>query len=151
MIDILVYLFENYIEADDYPDETTLARELSEAGFDRKEIDDAIAWINGLEKLPDFYPENLANGRSLRCYAAAEIQKIGTDGISFLMSLESAGILTPVQREWVLDRIMALREREVSLEQIKWIILLVLRSQGPTGDFFYVEDLLFGGEKAELH
>ena len=51
MFDILVYLFENYFEADLHPDQGTLEQELSAAGFDSTEINLAFDWLNGLETL----------------------------------------------------------------------------------------------------
>ena len=152
MFDILVYLFENYFEADVYPDEGTLTRELSAAGFARDEINQAIAWINGLEKLTQqSYLPDLANSRAQRCYSDIEETRIGIESRGFLLFLESSGILNPVQREWVIDRIMALNEHEVSLEQVKWTVLLVLWSQGQASDFMFIEDLLFGDAQPTMH
>ena len=152
MFEILVYLFENYFEVDVYPDEGTLTRELSAAGFDRDEISQAMAWISGLEKLTQqSYLPSLADSRSQRCYSEAEEERMGPESRGFLLFLESSGILNPVQREWVIDRVMALNEREVSLEQVKWTVLLVLWSQGQASDYMFIEDLLFGDTQPTMH
>jgi Smg protein len=152
MFEILVYLFENYFEVDVYPDEGTLTRELSAAGFDKDEISQAMAWINGLESLTqDSYLPGLAESGAQRFYSDAEEEKIGTEARGFLMFLESSAILNPVQREWVIDRIMAFSEREVSLEQVKWTVLIVLWSQGQASDFMFIEDLLFGDTQPTMH
>ena len=45
------------------------------------------------------------------------------------MYLEQLGILDPVTREVVIDRIMALDSREVDLPRIRWVVLMVLFSQ----------------------
>lgn len=153
MFDILVYLFENYFEVNVYPDESTLTRELSAAGFDREEINQAMTWVNGLEKLAqdNSYLPHLAESRSQRFYSEAEETKIGTESHGFLLFLETSGILNPVQREWVIDRIMALNEHEVTLEQVKWTVLIVLSSQGQASDFMFIEDLLFGDTQPTMH
>lgn len=152
MFDILVYLFENYFEVDVYPDEGTLTRELSAAGFDHDEINQAMAWIGALEKLTQqSYLPGLADSSAQRFYSEAEETKIGTASRGFLLFLESSGILNPVQREWVIDRIMALNEFEVSLEQVKWTVLIVLWSQGQASDFMFIEDLLFGDTQPTMH
>jgi Smg protein len=152
MFDILVYLFENYFEINVYPDEGTLTRELSAAGFDRDEINQAMAWVNGLEKLAQqSHLPGLENSRSQRIYSDTEEAKIGTESRGFLLFLETSGILNPVQREWVIDRIMALNEHEVSLEQVKWTVLIVLWSQGQASDFMFIEDLLFGDTQPTMH
>lgn len=152
MFDILVYLFENYFEVHVYPDEGTLTRELSAAGFDRDEINQAMTWVNGLEKLSQAsYLPSLADSHAQRFYSDAEETRIGTDSRGFLSFLETSGILNPVQREWVIDRIMALNEHEVSLEQVKWTVLIVLWSQGQASDFMFIEDLLFGDSPPTMH
>lgn len=152
MFDVIVYLFEHYFEADVYPDEGTLTRELSAAGFDSEEINQAIAWMNGLENLAQSsYPESLAKSRSVRCYGEQEAAKINPENRGFLMFLEASGVLNAVQREWVIDRVMALNEPEVTLEQVKWTVLIVLWSQGQGQDYLFIEDLLFGDSKAMVH
>ena len=152
MFDILVYLFENYFEANVYPDEGTLTRELSAAGFDRDEISQAMAWVDGLEKLTQqSYLPSLADSRAQRFYSDAEETKLGTDSRGFLLFLETSGILNPVQREWVIDRIMALNEHGVSLEQVKWTVVIVLWSKGQASDFMFIEDLLFCDAQPTMH
>lgn len=152
MFDILVYLFENYVEMNAYPDETTLTRELSAAGFDRNEISQAITWFHGLENLANAsYSENLAVSNATRCYSEQEIQRIGAEGIGLLAFLENSGVLNPVQREWVLDRISAVDEAELTLEQVKWIVLFVLWNHNEPQQFFFIEDLLFGDGQPTLH
>jgi hypothetical protein len=49
------------------------------------------------------------------------------DGL--LLSLERGGILSPTRREIVIERLLALDTEELSLEQVKWVVLMVLSSQ----------------------
>ena len=51
MFEVLVYMFENYIEADIRPDQRTLARELFAAGFDQEDINGAFDWFSALEEM----------------------------------------------------------------------------------------------------
>lgn len=152
MFDILVYLFENYFEADLHPDQGTLEQELSAAGFDSTEINLAFDWLNGLETLPNTpYPESLIASKSARIYADLEQKKIDVESRGFLAFLEASNILNPVQREWVIDRILALNDRDVGLEQVKWIVLMVLWSHGQADDYLFMEDLLFGDSSPQMH
>lgn len=152
MFDILVYLFENYFEADLHPDQGTLEQELSAAGFDSDEINLAFDWLNGLETISHSpYPDHLANSDSIRIYSDVEAEKIDTESRGFLAFLEASNILNPVQREWVIDRILALNDRDVGLEQVKWIVLIVLWSQGQAEDYLFIEDLLFGDSAPQMH
>lgn len=152
MFDILVYLFENYFEMNAYPDDSTLTRELSAAGFDRNEISQAISWFHGLENLANAsYSDSLLVSHASRCYTDQEIQRIGTQGVGLLVFLESSGVLDPLQREWVMDRVFAVEESELTLEQVKWIILFVLWNHNEPQQFFFIEDLLFGDGQPTLH
>ena len=53
MFDVLMYLFENYMEEDTEfnPDQESLTTELSQAGFPRVEISKAFSWLEGLSGL----------------------------------------------------------------------------------------------------
>ena len=151
MFDILVYLFENYFEAEVHPDHGKLARELSAAGFDSDEISRAFDWFSGLEQLSESaaYPETFAASQSTRCYTPQEQQRIDHQAQGFLGFLESSGILNPIQRECVIDRVLALTDPDVSLEHVKWIVLMVLWSHGQ--DYVFMEDFLTGDTSPRLH
>lgn len=152
MFDILVYLFENYFEANLHPDQGTMEKELSAAGFDSSEINLAFDWLNGLDKLSHApYPDHLVNSKSVRIYAETEIKKIDVESRGFMSFLEVSGILNPIQREWVIDRILALNDRAVSIEQVKWTVLIVLWSQDQAEDYLFLEDLLFGDNTPQMH
>ena len=151
MFDILVYLFENYFEIELQPDHGKLTRELSAAGFDSDEISKAFDWFKGLETLSqqEGYAASLAHSDATRCYAGPEQAKLDTESQGLLAFLEGSGILSPLQRECVIDRVLALNEREVSAEQVKWIVLMVLWSHGQ--DYVFMEDFLTGSTEARLH
>ena len=56
MFDVLMYLFETYIhtEAELRVDQDKLEQDLTDAGFDREDIYNALLW---LEKLADYQEE----------------------------------------------------------------------------------------------
>lgn len=156
MFDILTYLVERYFDLGAYPDLATLSRQLAAAGFEPGDIEQAMHWLSGLEQPT---PLVVLGGRrraargngSLRHYAAAEARKIASTGRGFLHFLEAAGVLEPAQREVVIDRIMALDEVEVGIEQVKLIVLMVLWNQGEPLDSLVVDELLMSERLATLH
>jgi Smg protein len=151
MFEVLVYLFENYFEANIHPDQHTLARELSAAGFEDADINEAFNWFNTLEAMSQETAQApLVPAGRMRIYSEAEAKKISSDSLGFLMFLEQAGVLTPAQRELVIDRAMALPEA-ISLEETKWIVLMALWNQGKAGDYLFVEDALFSDTRPTLH
>lgn len=152
MFELLVYLFENYIEADVRADEKTLARELSAAGFDSDDISHAFNWFTSLAEMADqASPEAAADRAAYRIYTTEESKKIGQDSRSFLLFLEQATVLNPLEREVVIDRLMDLPEMEVGLDQTKWIALMVLWRHGKARDYLFIEDALFNDGHPTIH
>jgi Smg protein len=149
MFDILVYLFENYYQADLYPDQDALARKLSAAGFEHDDISDALVWLQGLST-PEAstLPDSLADSKAFRAYAEVESTKLGVEGLGFLAFLENAKVLTPLLRELIVERAMALSEDGVSIEKLKVIVLMVLWSQQHSIDSLILEELL--SDRAQL-
>ena len=52
MIDILVYLFENYADFADQPQPEALARKLNALGFPENDISRALLWLTELQHAP---------------------------------------------------------------------------------------------------
>ena len=51
----------------------------------------------------------------------------------------------------MIDRAIALSDRDVTLEQVKWIVLMVLWRQGQADDYLFMEELLFGDSTPQMH
>lgn len=152
MFDILVYLFENYFDSGSHPDSATLTRKLTLAGFDNDEITQALDWLSELAELEtDSYPAALAQSHSFRCYASFEMEKIDAEGRGFIMFLEQAGILNPLQRELLIDQVLAMDENTPSLEKIKLIVLTQLWMKNQLTDQTIIEKLLLANDSYCLH
>ncbi|MBI2961253.1 MAG: DUF494 domain-containing protein [Betaproteobacteria bacterium] len=152
MFDVLVYLFENYYQAESYPDPDTLSKKLHAAGFENEEINDALAWLNRLERPQDNdLPPTLESSRSFRGYTAQEAAKLTTEGRGFLAFLESARVLSPLLRELIIERAMALPDAAIGLEELKVIVLMVLWTRRGNVDALILDELLPDGEKRQMH
>ena len=155
VLDILIYLFENYFDGDldegDEPDRDTLKAELERAGFPSGEVERALCWLEELAADPA-RSEAAPTGRAIRVFGALEQSRLDTDCRGFLVHLENVGILSPVQRELVIDRLMALEGDEIDLEKLKWVVLMVLFSQpGQETAFSRMEDLVFEERPGAVH
>lgn len=68
------------------------------------------------------------------------------------MFLEQVEVLTPEIREMVIDRIMGLETNEFELDDLKWIILMVLFNvPGNENAYTLMEELLYTKEQGILH
>jgi Smg protein len=146
MFDILLYLYDNYLVTDIYPDPETLSRKLAAVGFEADDIDRALTWLHALETLDLDTDTDTPLSQGVRCYTDEECRRLDPEGIGFLTHLETAGLLPPQAREWVIDQALALEDTEVPAEKVKWITLLAIsRLHGP-GDAIWLEDLVRAGE-----
>jgi Smg protein len=137
-----MFLFESYFDAGNYPDNDKLSVKLSAAGFEDNEIHLALAWLSGLKELSaSNYPDSINLGGT-RCYAELETERICIEGLSFITFWEQNKIISPVEREMIIDRAVALGTENLSLEKVKLIALMVLWNLHDELDSVLVEDLM---------
>lgn len=158
MFDILMYLFETYIHSDIelLMDHEELTEELTRAGFHKEEIYKALDWLEQLAALQDSDQQPYLNPSytpSIRIYTTAEMDKLDVVCRGFLIFLEQIKVLTQETREMVIDRVMELDSPEIELEDLKWIILMVLFNvPGSESAYQQMEELLFDlGDGSVLH
>lgn len=145
VLDVLLYLFETYSDQEpEAADQDVLREELLKAGFREPEVDSALDWLDGLqgENIEPF--ASVPGERSIRIYNDVEIRRLDPECRGYVLYLEQVGILSPAQREVVIERLMALDSGTVDKEQVKWVVLMVLFSQpGQETAFARMEDLVF--------
>ena len=154
VLDVLMYLFENYFydEPDEQPDRESMEENLHEAGFSNGEIDKAFEWLDGLAE-QRYQPEfKVQSSEPIRIFIDSEMNRLDTMCRDFLMYLSNTGILDAQRRELVLDRLMALESDEIALEDVKWVVLMVLFNQpGQEANYAWMEDLMFDTEQDYRH
>jgi Smg protein len=157
MFDILMYLFENYIhsEAEVMVDHDILTDELTRAGFHQDEIYKALSWLEKLAALQDTdsYPYfSREASRSFRIYTDEENQLLDIECRGFLMFLEQVNVLDFTTREMVIDRVMELDTKFFSIDDLKWVVLMVLFNvPGKETAYSQMEDLIFDEQEGPLH
>ena len=153
VFDVLMYLFENYYMDDDNvvaPDRESVQQELSKAGFPSPEIDRAFQWMEGLAS--ETTPPSRQAEHSVRMFSRQEMGRLDTECRGFILFLEQMGVLTTASRELTIDRAMALENEDFDLDQLKWVILMVLFNQpGEEAAYAWVEDLVFDNITTCLH
>jgi Smg protein len=133
VLDILIYVFDRYMleETPEVPQREQLARTLERAGFAPAKVERALDWLTDLafghSRLDS--EDALAPRGTLRIYTDSELTRLSTESRGLLLQLERARVLTPQQREIVIERMLALDADEPDAEQLKWVVLMVLSSQ----------------------
>ncbi len=154
VLDVLMYLFETYVDTEEEPeqDQNELREELVRAGFNDGEIDQALDWLDGLAVNKDMLAPNSQTDQGTRIYVAAELERLDASCRGYILYLEQIGILSPEQRELVIDRLIALETPDIDVEQVKWVVLMVLFSQpGQEQAYARMEDLVFEDNAGLIH
>jgi Smg protein len=130
VLDILIYVFDRYMlsEPPEVPARAHLARDLQRLGFAPNNVERALDWLTALAFGPE-QPQGPAVTGGVRLYSDSELARLSTECRGLLLRLESAQVLTPLQRELVIERLLALDADEADAESLKWVVLMVLSSQ----------------------
>ncbi len=151
MFDVLIYLFENYLdnEIEMFGDADAIASELIDAGFEQPEVSKAFDWLESLTEESTITP---TVSSAFRIFSEQEKVVLDLECRDFLMFLEHSKILTPTTREIVIDRAIALKNENITLEKLKWLVLMVLLSQpGDAVAFSRMEDIVYDLSPVSLH
>jgi Smg protein len=150
IFDVLIYLFENYMEdeMDRLPDNDAIRTELMEVGFEQLEVVNAFDWLESLTA----HVVMTSTSPTFRIFSEQEQRKLDLECRNLLLFLEHTGILTPANRELTIDRAMALADQDITLDELKWIVLMVLLSRADDAvAFSRMEDLVYDLTPAYLH
>ncbi|HHJ18214.1 MAG TPA: DUF494 domain-containing protein [Gammaproteobacteria bacterium] len=154
IIDVLMFLLENYV--DDgipvEPDWNNLEDQLIEAGFGNFEVNKAFDWLEDLSRLEPV-KSDAAFSRSMRVYRPEEAERLGREGMGLLYFLEQNGVLSNLTREQVIERVLALDSTHLDLDQLKWVVLMVLFNQPHEGgtDLAWLEELVYDERPINMH
>ena len=136
-------------EIEMFPDSDVIRTELLEAGFESCEVNKAFDWLDSLSLQQAVKSSVTA---TFRIFCSQEISKLDLECRNLILFLEQNGILNSVNREIVIDRAMALENEEISMEKLKWIVLMILLSQ-PDEEiaFSRMEDIVYDLVPTYLH
>ncbi|MFP2770172.1 DUF494 family protein [Oceanisphaera sp. KMM 10153] len=157
MFDVLMYLFETYIhtDVDAMVEQDALADELTQAGFHKEEILKALAWLERLAELQEAEEAPIwarSAPDSFRIYTQEELYKIDAEGRGFLLFLEQIKVLNAETREIVIDRLMELDPPEIELDDLKWVVMMVLFNvPGSESAYQQLEELIFEQPEGAVH
>jgi Smg protein len=161
VVDVLMFLFERYLDDDDSnktghvtDKRDSIQLRLEEMGFHNQDINQAFDWLEDLADVQANMQDEkqiTIKETSTRIYSEQEKTLITQESIGFLNFLQQTNILTPVTRELILDRVVALGH-PLDAEQLKWIIMIVLHTQpGEEYTLTLIEDFLFDDTIDHIH
>ncbi len=133
ILDVLTYMFDYLFEEAEQDstheiNDTELKAHLSDIGFDTIRIDKALSWLENIATIQDgkIKPFKTTYQGSMRIYTEVEKIKLSAKSRGFLLFMENIGQLDANQREMIIDQIMSLGDASISLEDLKWVVMMVL-------------------------
>ncbi|MGC8520926.1 MAG: DUF494 family protein [Steroidobacteraceae bacterium] len=133
VLDVLIYVYDHYMMADpaEVPARRQIFSALARKGFTVGEVVEAMEWLSVLAAGSQSAAagEPAAGPRAVRVFADGELWRLSDECRGFLTRLDRDGVLTPEQRELVIERTLALDVAEPTLDQLKWVVLLALSVQ----------------------
>jgi Smg protein len=152
MFEVLVFMFENYFAHHAMPDSDVLTQELSAAGFAQSDITGAVSWFDEMKTMLNQPPAIYSHQHTgMRMFAPQELKKINMESISFILFLQQANVINDVERDLIIDRAMALKQEQITIEEMRWITMIALWNAGREKDYLFVEDALFNPRGLTLH
>ncbi|HHA19166.1 MAG TPA: DUF494 domain-containing protein [Methylophaga sp.] len=157
VLDILMYLFETYLDDDqsDIPSEDSMRNELARIGFQDAKVSKAFDWLDDLSVLKDDISDKNSlkksdiktlelKHQSIRIFSHFEMEKFDKKARGVLLDLVELGVISSDQRELIIDKALALDITHIDQEQMKWVILMVLFNlPDSAGSFTWLQDLLY--------
>ena len=134
VLKVLIYVYDHYMLGDPagVPERRHMLEDLQKRGFSVSEVVAAMEWLSALvgdQRISAGSEAGSLGQAGMRVFADGELSRLSSDCRAFLMLLDRQNVLTPQQRELVIERALALDVEEVDVEQLKWVVLLVLSSQ----------------------
>ncbi len=133
ILDVLTYMFDYLFEEAEQNaaheiDDIELKEHLADAGFDISRIDKALSWLENIATLQDgkIKPFSTIDDNSMRIYTDAEKLKLNAKARGFLLFMENVGQLNANQREMIIEQVMSLGDASISLDDLKWVVMMVL-------------------------
>lgn len=157
MFKCLMYLFENYVqsEMDVIMENKILTDELSEAGFQKDAVFKALAWIEGLADMKNSFDYSSLSAvplSSFRVFTLKESIKLDLECRGFIYFLEKVSVLSPETREMVIDRAIQIESKSFSVDDLKWVVLMVLFNlPNQQAAFTQLEGLMFDEAGGAMH
>ena len=155
VLKLLRYLMERHAEGDfELCDEDLeVLDELESSGFDPDLAERMFSWFTSLNALQNAEKHHTnKNSDAIRIFNPEECEHLVPSVRGFLLFLEQVGILNPVSRERVINRLMAADDVTIGLDHAKMMALFVLYNEEDNKEAFHcMESLLLTQAQGGLH
>ena len=138
ILDVLTFMFDILFESAEQDsaqevDDDLLKSHLSDAGFDAVRIEKALNWLENIAALQNGSITAFdTTHNSMRIYNEFEKNKLDAKARGFIMFMENMGQLSASQREIVIDQVMSLEDSKLTIDDLKWVVMMVIGNSAET-------------------
>ena len=127
-LDILLYLFEYYSEDPVRESDTSfvIRDHLIDAGFQDAAIDHAMDWVEIFKNQGENMMLHTPSNSSVRILSDDEKNLLDVECQNYISRLEKFGLLTPVKRVLLFDKLTSIGFEPMDLEVVKALSILML-------------------------
>lgn len=148
MFEVLAFVYDNYSDRYTCPELPALHRTLNTLGFVPHQVERALLWLEDLKSAAGHLPirahccEAPAPGSAaMRVLTRTEQAKLGVAGWGLLVFLTSAGALPREELELVMERVLGAPGHQISLDDLKLLVLMVFWGLGREPDVLVLDEL----------
>lgn len=151
-LDVLFYLLDNFSDYDDSgQNRDVLHNQLEDAGFPALKITQAFDWLESLSD-ENKYIITEPRERSTRVFSNHERHWLNPECQGYLMFLHDSQVLSRDNMEFIIDKVLALKDTDFTLNKLKWVVLMILLNQpDKEAEFTWMDDIAMSGTQPVYH
>ena len=153
-LDVLLYLFEYYSDKHETKQnsEPQIRDELILAGFQEEMIEHAMEWVAVFNQPANNIDIQQPKKLSVRVLSDKEKSLLNEECQNYIARLEKFGLLSPLKRELLIDKLMAIGFEPLDIEVVKALsILMLFQEPGIDVKFHTLEANSFWDEPLTLN
>ena len=127
-LDVLLYLFEYFSDENEKKrnSEAQIRNELVIAGFQEDMIEHAMDWVSVFNQPTNNINIQKPKKLSVRVLSDNEKKLLDEECQNYIARLEKFGLLSPLKRELLIDKLMAIGFEPLDIEVVKALSILML-------------------------
>ena len=124
---------------------------MENAGFPTGEISKAFDWLESLGDEDELFISQPQKA-SIRIYSSKEQRWLNPECRGYLMFLRDSNVLSSDNMEFIIDKILALKDIDFNLNKLKWVVLMILLNQpNKEAEFAWMDDIAMSNRPPVYH
>lgn len=130
LLEVLEYIFKYSSQTgnDLSTSKDAMLTKLEEYGYSKEMLEKAFSWLSDLVKQQLCFEKPTETSDAFRIFTQREIAKLSLNCRNTLLTLGRLGILDIKAKEIVIHQLMQINKTNIDVEELTWVVALVLLS-----------------------